>query len=312
MTNELSTATHTELDSKTLFSLITDGNCAKLTDDQKLMYYRARCEAAGLDYRAQPFQYIAMNGKTVLYALKACTDQLSSKHGIVCEVIDQRTEAGVRTVTVRSRTRDGRQTDEIGCVTVGNLQGDALCNAYMKAVTKAKRRAILSICGLGLLDETELETIPQEAKQEKKPAPRKIEPPKPKAPDAKVIEGEIVGDKPPIEAMTPPDEPTLIIDHGQEESLNPDGSVNAFVRIKDVLMTSGKNTKGPWTKYGVVAIDANGGERILGTFSQTHGKLAEDLKGREAFVRFHPKTLDSGREVYNLELIEAKREAGAA
>jgi hypothetical protein len=30
----------------------------------------------------------------------------------------------------------------------------------MKAVTKAKRRVTLSICGLGMLDETEVETIP--------------------------------------------------------------------------------------------------------------------------------------------------------
>ena len=30
----------------------------------------------------------------------------------------------------------------------------------MKAVTKAKRRVTLSICGLGMLDETEVESIP--------------------------------------------------------------------------------------------------------------------------------------------------------
>src|SRR5690606_24912460 len=35
-----------------------------------------------------------------------------------------------------------------------------LANAYMKAETKAKRRVTLSICGLGWLDETETETIP--------------------------------------------------------------------------------------------------------------------------------------------------------
>jgi hypothetical protein len=31
----------------------------------------------------------------------------------------------------------------------------------MKAETKAKRRVTLSICGLGLLDETEVETVPK-------------------------------------------------------------------------------------------------------------------------------------------------------
>ena len=44
------------------------------------------------------------------------------------------------------------------------MNGEALANAYMKAETKAKRRVTLSICGLGMLDETEVETIP-DAKQ---------------------------------------------------------------------------------------------------------------------------------------------------
>lgn len=150
----------TEINNDTLFALITNGDASKLTQDQKLQYYRARCEAAGLDYRAQPFQFIKLNGKEVLYALKSCTDQLAGKHGIVCEILGQVTEHDIRTVTVRARSKDGKQTDEIGAVGVKGYVQDALANAYMKAVTKAKRRAILSLCGLGLLDETEVETIP--------------------------------------------------------------------------------------------------------------------------------------------------------
>jgi hypothetical protein len=46
-------------------------------------------------------------------------------------------------------------------VPVTNLKGEALANAFMKAETKAKRRATLSICGLGILDESELDTMPQ-------------------------------------------------------------------------------------------------------------------------------------------------------
>ena len=40
-----------------------------------------------------------------------------------------------------------------------SLNCDDLANAFMKAETKAKRRVTLSICGLGILDETEIETI---------------------------------------------------------------------------------------------------------------------------------------------------------
>ncbi|MDQ3831524.1 MAG: hypothetical protein M3361_19940 [Candidatus Tectomicrobia bacterium] len=54
-----------------------------------------------------------------------------------------------------------REDESTGAVSVGNLRGDALANALMKCETKAKRRVTLSIAGLGWLDETEIETIPQ-------------------------------------------------------------------------------------------------------------------------------------------------------
>jgi hypothetical protein len=59
-----------------------------------------------------------------------------------------------------------------GAVTIEGLKGDALANALMKAETKAKRRVTLSICGLGVLDESELETIPgTQVVQERRVAP---------------------------------------------------------------------------------------------------------------------------------------------
>lgn len=149
-----------QMDDQSLLGLVTSGDCARLTAEQKLNYYKARCDAAGLDPRCQPFEFITFQGRQILYARKECSNQLASKHGVICEILTQVTEEGIRTVVVRSKTKDGRQTDEIGCVTVANLKGNDLCNALMKAVTKAKRRAILSICGLGLIDELEVDTLP--------------------------------------------------------------------------------------------------------------------------------------------------------
>lgn len=163
-----------DIDDKSLLSLVTDGDASKLNDAQKLAYYKARCEVAGLDYRAQPFAYIRLNGKLTLYALKACTDQLAAKHGIRCEILSQVTEEGIRVVTVRATAADGRQTDEIGAVAVKGLSGEALCNAYMKCATKAKRRATLAICGLGMLDETELDTIPSAKPEPTIQMPRRL------------------------------------------------------------------------------------------------------------------------------------------
>jgi hypothetical protein len=48
----------------------------------------------------------------------------------------------------------------VGFAMIANKKGDERGNAKLKAITKAKRRTTLSICGLGCLDETEVETIP--------------------------------------------------------------------------------------------------------------------------------------------------------
>ena len=148
------------LDAETMQSLISGGDCSKLTPAQQTAYYVARCEAAGLDPRAQPFAFMTLNGKRVLYALKAASDQLAAKHGVRMTIVSQVTEDGIRIVTVHAEAKDGRQTEEIGALPIKGLTGDAMANALMKTVTKAKRRAVLSLCGLGMLDETELETIP--------------------------------------------------------------------------------------------------------------------------------------------------------
>jgi hypothetical protein len=82
-------------------------------------------------------------------------------------------------VTARASLPDGRCDEEIGAVPIKGLSGDALANALMKASTKAKRRVTLSICGLGFLDESELETI-QELHQQEHVAPSPLpEPPRP-------------------------------------------------------------------------------------------------------------------------------------
>jgi hypothetical protein len=63
-------------------------------------------------------------------------------------------------VSVRVTGADGRLSENQGAVAVAHLKGDALANAVLKATTKAIRRAVLSHVGLGMLDETEVETIP--------------------------------------------------------------------------------------------------------------------------------------------------------
>ena len=152
--------------------VIVSGDLAGLSESQRLEYYRAVCESLGLNPLTRPFEYLRLNGRLVLYATRAAADQLRAIHGI--SILDAKIERrdDLITVTVRGKTRDGREDVEIGVVSAAGLRGDALANAEMKALTKAKRRLTLSLAGLGWLDETETETIPGAQRvTEPQPAP---------------------------------------------------------------------------------------------------------------------------------------------
>jgi hypothetical protein len=148
-----------QVDEISMLKLVTAGDLAGLSSAQKLAVYRARCDAAGLDPRTAPFQFIRLQGRETLYATKTATDQLTRLHKITTSVLSQSTEDDIRVVMVRAAAADGRGTDDMGAVPVAGLKGADLANAYMKAISKAKRRAVLSLCGLGMIDETELEDI---------------------------------------------------------------------------------------------------------------------------------------------------------
>jgi hypothetical protein len=143
-----------------LEQVLIGGDLASPTQAQRLAYYRAVCQSLGLNPLTQPFEYLQLNGKLRLYALRDCTDQLRRLHGISITIVGRERLGDLYIVTARARDRTGREDESLGAVTVGHLQGDALANALMKTETKAKRRVTLSLAGLGWLDETELATIP--------------------------------------------------------------------------------------------------------------------------------------------------------
>lgn len=144
-------------------SLILTGDLRQLSPEEKILYYGKLCKSLGLNPLTKPFDYIILNGKEVLYANKNCAEQLRLLHGI--SVVDSQQEIlnNLCIVKVKVQDKTGRYDIGTGIVPLTSygqqLAGDALANALMKAETKAKRRATLSLCGLGMLDETELETI---------------------------------------------------------------------------------------------------------------------------------------------------------
>ncbi|NBV89481.1 MAG: hypothetical protein EBR88_08240 [Betaproteobacteria bacterium] len=158
MSNEVMTA---QIAPETMERLIVGGDLSKLSPAQRVEVYMARCEAAGLDARTQPFAYLSLSGKLTLYATKAATDQLVANRKLSVQITDRKHLAGLDLYEVVARVThpDGRICEDVGVVNMKGLSGDAAANAILKAITKAKRRAVLSACGLGMLDETETETI---------------------------------------------------------------------------------------------------------------------------------------------------------
>lgn len=150
--------------------VIIKGDLSKLTPDERTRYYVEVCKSVGLNPLTKPFEYITLNGKLTLYALRACTDQLRSVHGVSVSDMTETERDGVFIVTAKVSNKEGRTDIAKGAVSIANLKGEALANALMKAETKAKRRATLSICGLGWLDESEVDSIPGAVKGEP-PAP---------------------------------------------------------------------------------------------------------------------------------------------
>src|SRR5690606_31544062 len=125
--------------------VVVDGDLSKLSPAERLAYYRAVCDSVGLNPLTKPFEYIHLNGKLRLYALKGATDQLRSVHGISIELEPPIFQDDLVIVTAVAKDRNGRVDSDTGAVPIAGLKGEAKANAILKAITKAKRRVTLSM-----------------------------------------------------------------------------------------------------------------------------------------------------------------------
>jgi len=154
--------------SRVIDSLVTRGDISLLNAQDRARYYIEYCKQLGLNPATQPLAILRLNGKEVLYPTRGATDQLAAIHLLNREIIDGPKVvdlAGTKLVyaVCRATHPNGRVETAVATVPLTDP-----VNVLMKCETKAKRRATLSILGLGLLDESELDTIPASAKE---PAP---------------------------------------------------------------------------------------------------------------------------------------------
>jgi len=140
--------------------VLIGGDLAKLSAGQRADYYLKVCESIGVNPYTKPFDFITLNGKLTLYAKRDCTDQLRRINGVSCTITAREKLEDLYIVTAKARDKDQREDESTGVVSLLGLKGEALANALMKAETKSKRRVTLSICGLGWLDESEVDSVP--------------------------------------------------------------------------------------------------------------------------------------------------------
>jgi len=135
------------------------GDLAGLKPQERVAHYLNVCNSLGLNPHTKPFGYLTLNGKTILYALREAAEQLRSVKGVSITSLVGMVVDDLYIVTATAKDAQGRVDSSTGAVTIAKLTGDAKANAIMKAETKAKRRVTLSICGLGMLDESEIHSI---------------------------------------------------------------------------------------------------------------------------------------------------------
>lgn len=137
---------------------------SKLDTKERIAYYNAVCVSVGLNPLTQPFAYIEIDGKMCLYARKECAEQLRRIHGISTEILSKVENGDFFEISIRAKDRDGRIEENFASVYLCDrwdqpFVGVERANAKMKAITKATRRVTLALSGLGMIDESELESI---------------------------------------------------------------------------------------------------------------------------------------------------------
>lgn len=170
-----------DLEAALAASFSLKGDVSGLSPQDREAHYIKLCRALRLNPLTQPLQWLRLNGKEVLYVARGATDQLAALNRLTRETVrgPEVVDIGgtkVGLCVVKVTLPDGRSE-----TAHATLPAADPVNLYMKLETKAKRRATLSILGLGILDETELETIPA---SERAPSalgldPRPEEPPAP-------------------------------------------------------------------------------------------------------------------------------------
>lgn len=162
-----------EQETEDLQKFLFYGDLSGLSKPAQNEYLFRLSKSMGLNPWMRPFDMILLNGKLTVYANKGCAQQLRNLYHVTLNKVyagylrlsptkvDERIyEVEMEAVRPDPMSEGGfRRETETGAIPIHELQGEALSNAIMKCVTKAKRRATLSISEVALPDESEIESM---------------------------------------------------------------------------------------------------------------------------------------------------------
>ncbi len=165
--------------------VVATGDLKGLTPAQKTQYILMTCQSQGLNplLAAQYYEIIVFQKKEILYAKKGLAEALRDSRNINCKIFSSQVDKDLGLYSVKAvaslpngrseeslavlsieveetdgwtRTADGRNIPKKTGKFVA-ARGQELANLMMKCETKAKRRATLALCGLGI-EERNFET----------------------------------------------------------------------------------------------------------------------------------------------------------
>ncbi len=156
--------------------VILQNDLSGLSPVEKVQHIKNICDSLGLNPTTHPIALMKFQGKEIPYMKKDATEQLRKLNRVSITSMDSKMlSEGIYVVTATASTPDGRQDSSTGVISIGGLKGEAIANAMMKAETKAKRRVTLSICGLGFLDESEIDSMPGHTRYDDTCKPQQVQ-----------------------------------------------------------------------------------------------------------------------------------------
>lgn len=150
------------MDKAALNRALAGGDLSSLSIEQRGELYQETCTSLGLNPLASPLGFYSDgNGRLRMGLNKAGTNELRKIHNISIDSLEREfvMDGAIVVYTAKGHTVDGRRDIATGAVAL-NQDPMQNANAIKTAETQAKHRLMISLGGLGFLDESEIENTP--------------------------------------------------------------------------------------------------------------------------------------------------------